>query len=160
MSMIYRGYFSFYVFNNDELSVNRLDVPINSFEVIGGTVRRININSTDDISISSELEQARSYKNINLFLPPTKDSTDMETALSLTDIALSDFNFGVMVAIQRCANGKLLEGLTLIDRGAKLKNRPRIVGQHLLKVELDIPSPKLFYGVIQGHIFKSTKQEI
>jgi len=50
-----------------------LSLPIHSFEVEGGANRKIETGSPNVISISSELEQARTFKNITFYVLPTKD---------------------------------------------------------------------------------------
>jgi hypothetical protein len=53
-------------------------IPIRSFSVVGGTSRSINLDSADEISIGNEFEQARTYKNITLFAPPSLDFTGVK----------------------------------------------------------------------------------
>ena len=80
MAMTYRAKLNYAVYEDDKELASRRLIAVDSFEVDGGAFRTIKLKSTDDISISSELEQARTYKNVNLFLPSTKDGTDVEVA--------------------------------------------------------------------------------
>ena len=50
-----------------------LDVPIHAFEVEGGANRKIETGAPNAISIASEMEQARSFKNITFYVLPTNN---------------------------------------------------------------------------------------
>jgi hypothetical protein len=119
--MKYKSFFHFFVSDGDSSKYVNLDLTVDSFEVHGGASRVIDLKTTDDISISSEFEQARALKNITLYLPPTSDYTDRNAALALNDIAINKLKVNVMVSVQRFAKAKMLEGLALIDREATLK---------------------------------------
>lgn len=151
MSMQYQAKFFYHAMDSEYNDLGeRYDVPVHSFEVSGGAYRFIKLSSTDDISISSELEQARALKNLTLYLPPTKDGTDMEVALELTNVALLKAPFTLALSVERYSGGKMLEGLALIAESATLKTRPWVVPLKLLMVEIKLPSAKLYRGKIQG----------
>jgi hypothetical protein len=148
--MKYKSFFHFFVVDGDSDKYVNLNLPIDSFEVNGGASRVIDLKTTDDLSLSSEFEQARAFKNITLYLPPTSDHTDRDAALALTDIAINKLKVNVMVSVQRYSNSKMLEGIALIDQEATLKNRPQTIPQHLLMVEINLPAVKMYRGKIQG----------
>jgi hypothetical protein len=73
-----------------------INVPITAFEVEGGANRKIETASPNAISISSELEQARTFKNIIFYVPPTKDFTAVKlVGLRSPDIKFFDLMFQV-----------------------------------------------------------------
>jgi hypothetical protein len=148
--MKYKSFFHFFVTDGNSNKFVNLDLTVDSFEVQGGASRVIDLKTTDDISLASEFEQARTFKNITLYLPPTSDHRDMEAALALTEIAINKSKVNVMVSVQRFEKAKMLEGLALIDQEATLKKRPQTVPPHLLMVEINLPAGQLYRGKIQG----------
>src|SRR5687767_10517348 len=83
--------------------------PISSFSVVGGAYRSVNLDSTDDVSISSELEQARQHKNITLFMPPTKDHVGVEVAMTLAHAEMKKSTLSIAFIIKKQLKGKILE---------------------------------------------------
>ncbi len=124
--------------------------PISSFSVTGGAFRSIDLTSTDDITISSELEQARKYKNITLFMSPTKNYVDMETAVKLIEAANKQMGLYVIFFLAKYVNGKIVDSLTIGDNSATLKQPPNIVASHLLMIEVCLLSPILIHGTYSG----------
>jgi hypothetical protein len=121
---------------------------ISSFSVLGGAYRSINLASTYDyITISSELEEARRYKNITLFMAPTGDHVDMKTAVDLTDAAYKTMLLSISLTFKRFAQRYTMEEYTLRAETATIKQPPRIVAEHLLMIEVCLLSPKLFQGI-------------
>jgi hypothetical protein len=59
--------------NGQDTPTEKLVLPIQAFEVDGGVNRMISLASTDDISVSSEFEQARANKNLVFYIAPTPD---------------------------------------------------------------------------------------
>jgi hypothetical protein len=121
-------------------------VPIYAFQVDGGANRNIRLKSTNDISITSELEQARSFKNIRLYLSPTSDHKDMQAALDLTAAATKKLSLVMILDIQKYSGGKFIEGLWLIDSQSSIKTEPYKTPGNYLCVEIDLPSVMLLHG--------------
>jgi hypothetical protein len=151
MAMTYQAKFHYGLQEGDELKVSRFDIPVQIFEVEGGADRSIKLSSTDDIGISSELEQARTFKNITVYLPSTKDGSDMEIALQLSAFYSQKESMLVSFTVERYSGGQMLEGLALLDAGATLKNSPYVTGKQLLAVHLNLPAAKLYRGKMKGH---------
>ena len=142
--MKYKGSFG-YVFDNKF----KFSVSANSFSVVGGASRTINLNSTNDISITSELEQARQYKNITVFMPPSPTSEDMEVAVELIDCALKKTVLIFDFHVSKYSNGRMIEELNLVDAKATISKTPSIVANRSLMIEVSLPSAILtdaFYG--------------
>src|SRR5215203_2405173 len=107
--MKYKSFFHFFVTDGNSDKYVNLNLAVDSFEVNGGASRVVDLKTTDDISLASEFEQARAFKNITLYLPPTSDHMDRDAALALSDIAINKLKVHVMVSVQRYANAKMLE---------------------------------------------------
>jgi hypothetical protein len=119
---------------------------ISAFSVVGGASRSINLGSTDDVSISSELEQGRQYKNITLFMPPTKDHVDMDVAMTLMNAALAKSTLSIAFIIAKRVKGKKIEELMLACDDTTLIRPPLVVAKHLLMIELRLPTATLHHG--------------
>jgi hypothetical protein len=144
MGIWYEGTLSYY--NAEEKAGLMVgDAFIQSFSVDGGASRTINLKSPTDMSISSELEQARQFKNLTLFMPPTKNHRDMETALQLSQAAVKKNLIAINFSIQKIIGQTLLEMISLIDLGATVKMPPTIVGNHMLKIDLALSKTRIAY---------------
>ncbi|MGH9949925.1 MAG: hypothetical protein ACRD6X_22380, partial [Pyrinomonadaceae bacterium] len=85
-------------------------VLVDSVYVAGGSSGSINLNTTDDISISNLLEQARSFKNLSVYLPympQKKVPIDMQAALELEGFYKSKTPLIIEVKIERHSNGNM-----------------------------------------------------
>lgn len=141
--MKYKASLTYLVGGGDE---RRNKVPVYAFQVDGGANRNIRLKSTDDISITSELEQARSYKNIRLFLSPTNDHRDMQAALDLTAAATKNLPLVTILVIHKYSGGKFIEGLWLNDPGSSVKTEPYKTPGNFLFVEIALPTVTLYHG--------------
>ena len=128
------------IIEDDKAKPERKTIPSGVFRVDGGAKRFISINSPDDVNIVSEMEQAITFKNITLYLPPTKDGNDMQVALSLTEVALNNkLSWHTQVSVHKYSGGKMIEVFFLQISKATLIKRPYIVtleNRSMLKVEL------------------------
>lgn len=132
-----------------ELSMSK-SVLVDSFDVAGGANTRINLNSSDDISISNLLEQARSLKNLSVYLPyepQKKVPIDMQAALELEGFYTSKTPLIVEVKIEKHSNGNKIEAIVLLDEGAALLFPPFILGKRLA-FAVTLPSAKLWRSSI------------
>jgi len=140
----YKAIFRYGVkFNGDPVMSKK--VSIHSFEVAGGSKRAVDLSSTDDRSIFAELERARSLKNLTLYLPPQKDGVDMEVVLELSGFFKSKSSFISEFKIERHSNGKMLEGVVLLDQGAALLFSPLILRKQLA-VAMTLPAAGIWSG--------------
>ncbi len=141
MATDYRMYFAYQnLADTASASGFQYFVPLHSFSVLGGAVRTIKADSTNDISVASELEQARTYKNITLFMPPAKDHLDMEVALDLTNYANKKTELLFSVHVERRSGGRQVVGLNLVDQHARIERPPSLGANRLLMIEVLLPS--------------------
>ena len=129
-------------------------IPVSGFEVDGGASRTISLKTATDISITSELEQARMYKNITLYVPGTKDHSDMETAIKMSEAASSKKKFLFSLWVERDVNKNRIEGLVLRDNTATVQKPPSIVKDNLMALKFSLPAAKLQAAVSKhdGHV--------
>jgi hypothetical protein len=155
MAMKYGAKLSYFVEAGEEMRFVRLEVPVYAFEVDGGANRNIILSSTDDISISSELEQARSFKHLRMWIAPG-ENFDMRAHAELSEIAAKDMALNVLFAVERYSDGKVLEALALLDRGAEAY--PPGILKNIFVVNVRVPTAKLYYGKIDGTTLKNYKE--
>lgn len=145
--MNYKAKLSYFVEDGDKEKFVRLEIPVYAFEVEGGANRSIYVSSTNDISITSEMEQARAFKNITVSISQGKNF-DARAVTELTEMANKEMTLNVLFGIERYSGGKMLEGIALLDRGAGVYS-PHSAEKNVA-VEFWIPSAKLYYGKLRG----------
>ena len=121
---------------------------ISAFAVEGGALRTIDLSSTNtiDMSIVSELEQARQYKNVIVFLAPSNDPKDLLFISQLFVLASTKVLLkSTFVFVTRKYNDTALEGLTLYG-DATIKAPPMRVAGNLTRVEVGFQSLGLQHG--------------
>lgn len=138
--MKYKFYFG-YIDKNYEFEKFRVNAK--SFSVVGGASRTINVDSAKDISITSEFEQARQYKNITVFMPPSPTSEDMEVAVDLISCATNKTVLLFDFHVSKYSGKILVEELNLVDTNATITKPPIMVGDKLLMIEVSLPSAQL-----------------
>jgi hypothetical protein len=150
----WEGYFGYKAKHKDIDSVlNASFIPVTSFAVKGGAKRLIDLSATDDLSLVSEFEQARNFKNIALYLPPTSNFE----WLDLTEISIHHLQF-LMVFF---ATGKIGDTVThefvLSSKNAEITEAPgRFTNGGsgtVLKVSMALPETKLTHGSPEGSDF-------
>lgn len=136
----------------------KLDIPVDSFEVDGGANRRINLKSTSEISVSSEFEQARVHKNIIFYIPPSKDFL----ALKLTDLRKDGPEwFNLVFVISIYSQGKLLKTLRISSLRAWFVRSPAPEGSPpLLKAIVRFQDAQLFHGQLDPSGKKIVQEQV
>jgi hypothetical protein len=122
-----------------------INIPVHSFEVTGGTNRKINLASADEVSVALEFEQARTFKNLVFYIPPTKDFL----ALKLIELANQqgrEFGFNFFVSVY--SGTKLTRSYGISAGSAYFLGTPSPIGDTppLLRAKVKINSFGLFYG--------------
>ncbi len=139
--------------------VERLNIPVHSFEVEGGANRKINLTSADEISVSSEFEQARMNKNIIFYIPPTKDFL----ALKLIDLRKNGpESFDIDFVISVYSRGKLISTLRLSSDVAWFFRHPAPEGKTppLLKAWVRFTQAQLLHGQLDPRRKKIVHRQI
>lgn len=120
--------------------------PVGSFQVTGGAHRRIDLTSTNEGSIASEFEQARTYQNVILYIKP--DVNYPTTGLvNLSKSGKKDFSVSVTVSVHD-DSGKPVRRYDLQSSAANFAEIPAPVGNTppSLKTKLILNAPRVLHG--------------
>ena len=128
-------------------------VAVSSFAVRGGAKRKIDLTTADDISLVSEFEQARSYKNISLFLPPARDFEWHH----LYEISHHNLPLAMTFFASGNVGSTVKHQLTLHCKNAQITEQPAKgtdwSNGAILKVSMTLPESELIHGSYQGNEF-------
>lgn len=118
------------------------NVPVLSFQVRGGVLRTIHLNSAKDTDIALELDDARDNKNIQIFIPPTEGIAVAQ--LGEAFLMKKPLKMDFFVDSQK---GKTwIRAFNLYSEGALILRPPVTVQRseaRALKIEMSLPSPRL-----------------
>jgi len=118
--------------------------PVVSFGVVGGALRSINEDSSD-VSISSEFEQARKFKNMILYMPGSSGASDMKTAIDLMNFANAKKAFRFSLLVRRFVNKQMIYLLQISDGHATVLKPPSMIHGDLLQVQFSLPEADITY---------------
>lgn len=120
-------------------------VPVSLFKVSGGAKRVIDLTSTDDISLVSEFEQARTFNNLILYLPPAQNFE----WLDLSEIATHKLPVSVKFIAFGQTGKTTTQSFVLASKAARITEPPSKrsdAGKPVLEVKLAISEVKLIHG--------------
>ncbi|GEM_PF-6488106 len=126
-------------------------VPVNFFSVKGGAKRIIDLSATDDISMVSEFEQARSFKNIIFYLAP---GSSFEW-LDFTEASIHQLPVSIAFFVGGHIGQTVTHQFTLTCQNAEITEPPSEKtdsekGGKVLKLSLTLPETKLIHGSPHG----------
>jgi hypothetical protein len=157
--MNYKAYFTFNGNTSTDDTFNE-NVPIAQMSVAGGTKRVINFSSTDDVSLVSELEQARSNKNIALRLSSSDGAKAMKATVDLMNIAMvPNGSIALAISIEKFSSKTRLEGFTAISDIATIPQLPRNAAGNTLEFSLMLTNMRIYQGLAKRGV-KSTLSEL
>jgi hypothetical protein len=143
-----------------DIPIERINIPVHSFEVEGGANRKIDLTSASETSISSEFEQARIYTNFIFYIPPTKDFMVVKliNLSSGKNSQLFEFTF----VVSTLSNGKVIQTLRMTAEMASFRESPSPIGSTppLLMAKVRLVSPKLLYGHFEPKMRRLIHTEI
>ena len=149
--MRYKAFFSFKVEVDDTNYWENDLLPVSMMQVDGGAKRIIDFRSTNDISLVSELEQARSSQNIILYLSATNDHKDRKAAVDLMNILRSYRSMKTLLTVERFSGGKMIEGISLFAGKAVMKFPPANAFKNTLSVWFKLYEIQIFTGKVVNH---------
>lgn len=123
--------------------------PISAFGVDGGASRTIHADSPDSLSVGSEFEQARKFRNIILYMPGSPGAGDMKTAIDFLNFAANKTRFFFHFSVRQTLNSKLVYLLNLTDH-ATVKKSPIMVLGDLLMAEFNLPDAGITHWDSKG----------
>ena len=156
MAMNYKAKLSYFVQDGEATKYVALEIPAYAFEVDGGANRYIFLSETDDIGIVSELEQARAFKNLTVWIEGTVKKFSWKSFNEMKEIADKKISLNLMFVVERYSDGKMLEGVALIDRGAGAF--PPNVVEDAIALDFTIPTAKLYRGKMRGTTLLSPQE--
>ena len=147
----WEGYFGYKAKHRDIDSVLRGNfIPVSYFAVKGGAKRVIDLTATDDLGLVSEFEQARSFKNIALYIPPTSNFE----WLDLTEISIHHLQFMMVFFAQGKIGQTITHEFMLVCKTAEITEAPGkfTSGDRgtVLKVSMALPETTLTHSSPQG----------
>jgi hypothetical protein len=132
-------------------------VSVAHFSVHGGADRILDLTTTDDISLTSEFEQARTYQNLRLFLMPGKGFAFSD----MMDIAFSHLPVTINFYVGGQIGKTLTQTLSIRSENAKILGKPDrredSKGNRFLVVRFEIPNSRLIHGVWRGNGLDETE---
>lgn len=137
-----------------KVNINRL--PVLSFQVKGGATRTVHLNSADDMEVAFELDEARDFKNIQIFVAASEGIA----AAQLIEAAAFKKRLDALFFIESTSGDKKLKGFTLRSKTALLTRQPvqtQRQEQRTLKIELALPNAVLEERIISGNWQSSKK---
>ena len=147
--MNYKFYFGYTNAIGKREEIRKSYLPLDSFSVVGGADRTIQLKSASDISITSELEQARAYKNITLFMSSEQNPLAMEAAVELITVAREKKEIVISVVAQRLAKGQVVEEVSLSDFKATIRRSPVVAENKRLMIEVNLPAATIYTGKLR-----------
>jgi hypothetical protein len=148
------GYLS-YVAQNAEIDsvIKSAWVPVKKFSVKGGTARDVDLGAGDGVSVALEMEEAKRFRNISLFLPPGRGFEWHQ----LWEIA----EHGLPVSLSFFTSGSVGKTLThqfnLMSDNARISEAPIKFSdwdsRDVLKVNFALTDIKIVHGSRQGSHF-------
>src|SRR5215207_2215242 len=127
--------------------IELLSFAVDSFAVDGGATRKISLTTTEEKVIDSELEDARTFKNITLYMK----SGRRHSTSKLIDLAKSGangFTTNMLVKIYKKSEKKLLRVFNLIAKSSFLESPIPVGGTPpSMKIRLGLDQIELYRGV-------------
>ena len=145
------GYLSFKAVNPEIDSVIKNTwVRVKKFSVKGGTIQEVDLGGSDDIKLSMEVLEAKTFKNISLYLPRSNGFEWHQ----LWEIAEHDLT----VSLSFFAAGKVGNTTThqfnVLSDNAKITEKPVRFSdwdsRDVLRVNFSMPDIRIVHGSRQG----------
>jgi hypothetical protein len=118
------------------------DLPILSFQVDGGMKRTVHMNTAQESDVAFELDDARDFKNIQVFIPPTQGIA----ATQLGEAFVDKKELEVILAIEAQKGATRLKAFVLKSDKAVIQRHPITATREnarTLKIEMALPDPQL-----------------
>lgn len=141
-SIQYAAGLSYKAVKLNEISMMEGTFEVTSFAVKGGAKRLIELSSTDEVSLISEFEQARSFKNLIVFL----SAGDIFSVNDLRHLVKNNQSVSINFGVTEYRNKIFSQTLLLTCEKAKIVENPRFISdstESYVSIFLEIPDPKI-----------------
>jgi hypothetical protein len=136
-------------FESADKKVKIDELPVLSFQVKGGVARTVHLNSAQDTDIAFELDDARDFKNLQIFIAPTEGIA----VAQLGEAFIFNKQLEAFFVVES-VNGKTrLKSFVLKSDRAVITRQPVAVQRpeaRTLKIEMALPEPSLREMVYNG----------
>lgn len=122
--------------------VNITSVPVLSFQVNGGRLRTVHLNAAQESDLAFELDDARDFKNIQVFIAPTQGIA----ATQLGEAFVDKKELEVFFVAESRKGATLLKAFALKSDKAVVLRHPITTQkqeQRTVKIEMSLPNPFL-----------------
>jgi hypothetical protein len=145
--MNYKAYITFV---GNTSSMENQDVPVAQLSVAGGTNRVIDFSSADDVSIVSELEQARSNKSLAFHISSNDGAKAMKATVDLMNVAMEvNTTVALVLSIEKLLGKRKLEGFTAVSDIATIPFLPRMAAGNTLEVSFVLENLRVYQGLFR-----------
>lgn len=140
--VVYHANLSIVIWKKEELP-DSLDFEVDFFEVDGGVNRKIEIGKTDEFNIGSEFYEARTYKNIILYIRADNESHKL---IELFKSGKKDFSIFFSTLVW--SNGHFIRQMQIRSFATNFAEIPAPVGKTppLLKAKMILNGIRLLIG--------------
>jgi hypothetical protein len=129
-------------FESDDKKVKIDELPILSFQVRGGATRTVHLNSAESTDVAFELDDARDFKNLHIFIAPTEGIA----VAQLGEAFMFTKRLDAIFVIESRIGKTLTKAFVLRSEKAIITRQPVTVQrkeERTLKIEMVLPDPSL-----------------
>jgi hypothetical protein len=138
-------------FESADEKVKIEELPVLSFQVRGGATRTVHLNSAKESDVAFELDDARDFKNIQIFIPPTEGIA----VAQLGEAFIFSKQLDAIFVIESFSGKTRLRAFVLTSSKAVITRQPVGVQRQearTLKIEMALPAPSLREMVYNGKL--------
>ena len=127
----------------DDLKIKIDNLRVHSFQVSGGATRTVHLNSAEESDVAFELDDARDFKNLHIFISPTEGIA----ATQLGEAFIGKLEMDALFLLEARNGSTKLKVLSLNSEKVIIQRHPVTVQrreQRMLKIEMSLPEPSLW----------------
>jgi hypothetical protein len=145
------GYLSYKAVNAEIDSVIRnAMLPVRKFSVKGGTIQQVDLSGNDDVKVSMEILEAKTFKNISLYLARSNGFEWHQ----LWEIAEHDLTLALSFFASGSVGSTTTHQFNIISQSAKITEKPVRYSdwdsRDVLRVNFSLPDIRIVHGTRQG----------
>ena len=128
---------------SDDNKVKISGLQVLSFQVSGGATRTVHLNSAEESDVAFELDDARDFKNLHIFILPTEGIA----ATQLGEAFIGKLELGALFMVEARNGATTLKAFSLSSEKTVIQRHPVTVqrkAERRLKIEMSLPVPYLW----------------